>query len=358
MGAPPETRRFTRPPKRSRIFAKTMTVGQDVRERKREGQGASRLPEVRGAAADLHRPGEDTPPQGRALVDPFHDPGVDLLEDPRDSDLDRGPQLAEVVDQFVDALGVDPADPRVQGRVDGHPLEHVRERQVGDAEILRVEILRRHGVDRREVEIGVGDHRPLRRTGGAGGVGDRGEIGGLDRAPDGVEAPRLPQVQLVPLPLEIREGDDGGGETRPRRFEDDQPLGEAHGFADREDLIEDGVVFDEDQAATAVADDVLLLPGAGRRIDPDHDRAGGEGGEVRVGPFGPGPADDPDPVPFADTGGDEPHRRAAEVFPGLAPGRRGPAAVVLAQLEDAVAEAPGLVHEHPRYGRGIVELMR
>ena len=145
----------------------------------------------------------------------------------------------------------------------------------------------------------------------------------------GVEALRFPQVHLVPVPLEIREGGDAGGEARSRRLEDDQPLGQADGFADREDPFEGGVIFDEDQAAAAVADDVFLLPGAGRRIDPDDDRAGGEGGEVSVGPFAPGPADDPDAVPLADAGGDEPHRRPAEVFPGLAPGRRGPAAVAV-----------------------------
>ncbi len=94
----------------------------------------------------------------------------------------------------------------MQSSVDGQPLEHVRQRQVGDAEIVPVEILGRHGVDRREVEVGVGDHRPLRRAGSAGSVGDRREIGGRDGAPGGVEALRFPQVQLVPLALEIREG--------------------------------------------------------------------------------------------------------------------------------------------------------
>ncbi len=53
------------------------------------------------------------------------------------------------------------------------------------------------------------------------------------------------------------------------RLEDHQPLGQADRFADPKDPVEGGVVFDEDQAAAAVADDVLHAP---RRWPSDRSR--------------------------------------------------------------------------------------
>jgi len=233
-------------------------------------------------------PAEDPAFQGRAAGQRLLDAVVDPLEDLGDADLDGGLEFPEVVHQPVDAFRIGPDNAQVHRGIDGHPLEHVGERQEGEAEVALLVVMHPRGVEGRVVEVGVGDHGPFRRAGRPGGVGDRGQILRPDGATDRPEALRRPLVQDPPFCLEVLPSQNARRQGRPAGREDDQGLRLPQRLADGQERLEDRVVFRETAPQPAVADDVGRLLKAGRGIQTDRDPAGGEDGEIRVGPLRPG----------------------------------------------------------------------
>ena len=135
--AAPEMKKRTRPPKRSRILAKTR-LGRTDRAAPAGAARACGPPRTRlvGEHADLERLLEDgllDAALGRLHGD---DPGVRLLEDPRRGAHERRPDDPEVVDDLVDAPvdGGGVADRQLGGHQ--HLAEGVGHRQPAELEVL------------------------------------------------------------------------------------------------------------------------------------------------------------------------------------------------------------------------------
>ena len=96
--------------------------------------------------------------------------------------------------------------------------------------------------------------------------------------------------------------------------------------ADGADLLQLLVVLDDDGDRVGVLEHVLALLRRVRLVDRDHGRAGGERGEVEVGPLRPGVGEDRDLVALLDPEVDQPERELADDLADLGVGLRDPAA--------------------------------
>ena len=145
--------------------------------------------------------------------------------------------------------------------------------------LVEVQLLLVH--TRRRQEIGVGEHAPLRRSGGARRVHERGEIVGGDLCePLGNRRRRhflAPTAQLV-------EADRVGG----RRLEENHVLERRAAVTNLLDLRRLRGVLTEHQARPGVDEHVSAFPGGIGVIDRRHHRAGAPCPAVGQRPVGRG----------------------------------------------------------------------
>ncbi len=191
------------------------------------------------------------------------------------------------------------------------PLEDVSERQEGDD--LRLVVDRRivftlvrsravPSVDLVDVrsQVPVSEFDALRLARRAARVDETGEVVDV--------AGREPVVVLVAVeaivaaPVEVREREDilAGRVGLGLEFvEDDEEL-EVEVVFDLEDSLEEGLVLDDDASGAGVVEEVLDLVRRGTLVDGRHDAAGGQDGEVRLGPLHARIREDADAVAVGD----------------------------------------------------------
>ena len=95
------------------------------------------------------------------------------------------------------------------------------------------------------------------------------------------------------------------------------------------DLLELLVVLDDHRAGVGVLEHVLALLGRVRLVDRDDRGAGGEGGEVEVGPLGAGVGEDRDLVAALDAEIDQAERELADGLADLRVGALHPGAALV-----------------------------
>ena len=178
-----------------------------------------------------------------------------------------------------------------------------------------------HHVEHRAV-VAVRDHAALRRPGGPGRVDEGADVVGADRA-----------VALLPVGLAARGAALGELVERDRvarpAGHPDHVLELRAAIADLADLLQLLVVLDHDRDRVGVLEHVLALLRRVGLVDRDDRGAGGERGEVEVGPLGPGVGEDRDLVALLDPEVHQPERQLADDLADLGVGLRDPVARVV-----------------------------
>ena len=259
------------------------------------------------------------------------DAGVQLLPDARDGEEQRRLDLTQVGGDGLDRLGEvedDAARHHVPGRE--HPLGDVAERQVGHDHVARARAACRRAADRGaargdsidEREVGVGEHRPLRRPRGARRVheGDH-VVGGRFGHPllDGAGvlcsmlAAELEEIvpRRQPLVLVGRQS---------ARLDVDDRLQRRAGRRVGEHLVDLLLVFGEVHGGAGVAEQVLDLGGGVRRVETDGDATDRHRGDVEDHPLGPVLGVDRHAVAGLHAEGEEGVSGVDDVVPDVVPG--------------------------------------
>lgn len=211
------------------------------------------------------------------------------------------------------------------------PLEDVAERQEGH-DLVRVEH-RVVGGDRppHPHDVSVGQHRPLRRPGGPGGVDEHRKVFGGHFAHPALHHLRVLGERRFPLFEPLFEG------HHHRVLEVPETLQIPHHnlfemrclIAEIQPLVQLLLVFDKEAARLGVFDHVFhLRPGIGR-IDPHGDPARALDPQIDDHPFGAVVADDGDALPLLKPHRDEGGRHPAGPPIVLVPGDVVPDAVLL-----------------------------
>ncbi len=243
---------------------------------------------------------------------------VDLLEDARHTEDQRGPEGLELVGQVLDVRHAAQADRRQYGRHLHQAPEDVRGREEEQHGALagaeeRAEAL--HHVAAFGEEVAVGQHAALGAAGGARGVDDRRRVVGvgegaalLDLGVGDLRAGGLQRVQRPLLDL-------------PDLAQLRQPVAQrGHGRAVA------GALHDDGDGAGVAEDPLDLLGGAGL-VHGDGDAARGPDREVDQHPLVAGAGDQGDPVAGADAGRDEALGRGPDLREELGRGHVLPPAV-------------------------------
>jgi hypothetical protein len=203
--------------------------------------------------------------------------GVDLLEHPRDRGDERRPEQRELLGEAVDprrepdrGAGLDAGQREDLG-------ERVRERQEQQLGVTRLDQLVDHGegLDGVPPQVAVGQHAALGASGGAGGVDERGDVGGGQG--------REPLVQDL-----VAELGAGLGEPGLCALVDDQDVLGGDGVRDR--IVDRGLHrggLQDGGHGTGVGQDPLHLLGRGGLVDRHGDAAGGQDRVVEQRPLDP-----------------------------------------------------------------------
>ena len=174
-GALPETRNRSRPPSRSRIFAKTRRSAIarfDLQQRRRR---SAVQPKPRRLVADADRPVGQRPARALELAEPVLDRAVELLPGARHARHHGRLHALQVARDARHRLGEVDADAVVEAPEQDDPLEDVAEREERQDAVGRVEAdppLRRHDV---RDDVPVRQHDALGIAGRARRVDDRGQ---------------------------------------------------------------------------------------------------------------------------------------------------------------------------------------
>ena len=272
-GAPPETKKRTRPPVRAMILEKTSLAAIARRSLSPPGTGLPASFRRAVGLPDAEGPEEDLPPQRGALQDLVHDLGVDLLEDPGHADHDVRPDLQEVLGHGFDALGEGHRAALVDVREHDHPLEDMGQGQEGQDRVFGGEL------DDVRSRLDVADEVVMRQDDAFGDACrprrvDQGRlVAGLDPGHERVEEARL-GVRRGPALVHdgLQRQDARRGLLREGDVVPD--LGEAG--PQRLDLLPLVGVGDDDDGGVRIVDDVAGLLRDERRVDGHGQPAAGE----------------------------------------------------------------------------------
>jgi len=172
-------------------------------------------------------------------------PVVDAIKNLRHADLNRGTELLKILDQLIDAFGIGADNAEVHRRIYRHPLKHVGQRQKGDAEVAFIVMVHLGRVHHGEIKIGVGDHGPFRRPRRSGGVSDRRRIFRQNGAPDAFKTDRIGFMSDPAFGHQVVQRHDIGGKRTARRFKKNHGPGQARFLPNRQELLQERLVFDE-----------------------------------------------------------------------------------------------------------------
>ena len=265
-------------------------VGDAVLQFEQRREWFALVAQAAGLGANPAGPEGDGPLGAGRLAQPLADGGEHLLPDAGHTEEDKGPHLFEVVGHLVDRLG------KVDCVADGrrpmhreHLLGDVRQRQVGEGAALGVNAghLLRH--PRRPGQVAVGEHDPLRRPCGAGGVDERGHVllaEPLDRGRHSLVGGACGEGEEA-LPRH-RHGVVG----RRNAPHEHHMLELRHLLARCHHLGPLREVFDQQELRAAVVDHVGQLVGRTGGVDAGGCAAHAHAGHVEDGPLGTVEADD------------------------------------------------------------------
>ena len=145
------------------------------------------------------RPVEDLLLQGAAGGRRLEDPVPHLLVEPGHARHHRGVDLPDVLDQRVHALGDRDRDPGVRIQVVRHHAgEHVAVRQHGDRAVVGREGQRLVGGERVLQQVRLGEHHPLRVSGGSRGIDDGGDVVTGNRGRKALGRPGVRRTRTLP----------------------------------------------------------------------------------------------------------------------------------------------------------------
>ena len=284
----------------------------------------------------------------RGVVAPDQHAGMQLLPDPGHGEEQRRLDLVEVRRDRVDRLG------EVEHRAAAHhvpcgedPLRDVAQRQIGDDQVGRVGHLAvgeaRRLVDdglHRERRVGVGQHRPLRRPGGAGRVDEGHHVIG----PGGIHASfDLAGVARPVLAAEIEERRPRHQPrvvvgVQPTRLEVDDRA-RTRGGPHRQHLVDLFLILGEVDDGTGIGHQVGHLGGRVGRVQANGDAAHRDGRQVEQHPLGAVLGLDGDPVADVDSEGQQAVGGVEHEVPDLVPGVLAPDAEVLVAHRHVVRRA-------------------
>ena len=326
-------------------------VGQAIRDRQRDRHALLAELGPRVATPDRHGQTVRRALEPRRVRHAQIDGRRELFPDPRHAREVRGRDLAEVLEERVQALDevhhvarAERAEHRDQIFVD------VGERKIRDDLVVLV-----HRVDRQErlrhpEDRAVREHRPLRRPGRPRGIDDHRGVPGAHGAQPLVDRGGVRLVERLSLLEEVLEEADPlvAESPEPLRIPDDDSL-DTGLRDDRQDLVELLLVLDEDEPRLGVVQQVVDLVGARRRIDAARGAADRLDPEVAIEPLRSVFGQDGDIFPMPESEGQECRRHPVDLFTVLAPRDAMPDAVLLEPDRQPVPLPLHLLREQRRH---------
>ena len=242
---------------------------------------------------DPFKPAGDGPciglaPEPGAFLFEISHGGIDLFPDPRHRREHMRRDFLEVLEDRLGALGEIDRRTRRQRQEDrGVAFEDVAQRQETELLVGRLRRQVEKLARRRRDDIGLGDHRPFRLAGGAGGVDQQRHVIGAAPADRIAEHVRMGGQRLVAERVEIVETHHLRviERVKPLVVGDDDLFDQRHLVADQEELVELLLVLRHQKAALAVLQQIGELGSAVGGVDPRADAAHALDTHVEIGPF-------------------------------------------------------------------------
>ncbi len=225
---------------------------------------------------------------------------MDLLVDARYPGEHRRPDGRHVARDCLQGLGEHKGDTAQQVDVGHHAFERVAQRKEGDGNVLLTEL--QHLGPREHVrhKVRMGEHDPFRLTRRSGRVDDGGQIGRLHLPrgfPEVAPCAPLPRHPAVSTPAELLQAQHVRRMRHIPLFNHDDGLDGGQVRAQPLNLFELRLGRDDDDACTAILEDVLRLRAREGGVHRHQHGTQGEDREVGEHPFRPALGQDGDTVP-------------------------------------------------------------
>ncbi len=283
-----------------------------------------------------------------------HDRGEQVLADARRGEEVVGPDLAQVVQHRVGALGAVHREAAHDGHAEGvEEVAHPGHGQVGHAGGVGLEPLVLDDAARSLDQVVLAQHHALGPAGRAGGVADHGQVVGLPLGDLLLQVARMlppetpPKLlhRLVALQVVLLVV------AQAARVLIDHVLQQRAGRLDADHLVRLLLVLHQGEAGLGVVHDELHLALDGVLVQRHRHAAqalGGHHAPVELRAVVP---HDADAVAAAEAHRREPVRQVAHLLGGFAPSVGLPDAVVLLPDGNPVAQIAGIFHEQRGEGR-------